>query len=256
MEPVKIVFSGLTGKTGRAVMRAAQKREDVKIIAGISRTKMDNIMAIGDTSFEEVRWLRYSQLTFPFLGAWDADVFIDFSHPSHLEEIVTLAAVLQKPLIIGTSDLNSTQLYMLKRFTPLIPIFLSGNFRFKVKRFADEAVRFAEIHDNLVLMEQHWQGQPLPSEAAKMIAACIESAHGKTIQIVNGSHYGAETLINEWILYGDDNINTQISCKTMGFDELADDILEIAKIMAKKPARKDGFYDLNNLWDDLVSRAL
>ncbi len=256
MEPVRIVFSGLTGRTGRAVMKAAQKREDVKVIAGISRMKMNNIAAIGDTSFEDMRWLRYSRLTFPFLGAWNADVFIDFSHPSRLEEVVTLAAVLQKPLIIGTSGLNSTQLYMLKRFTSLIPIFLGGNFRFKVKKFADEAVKFAEIHDNLVLMEQHWQGQPLPSEAAKMIGARIESAYNKTIQIVNGSHYSAETLINEWILYGDDDINTQISCKTIGFDELADDILEIAKVMTKKPAKKDGFYNLDNLWDDLVSRAL
>lgn len=46
-------------------------------------------------------------------------------------------------------------------------------------------------------------------------------------------------------------------CRTVGFGELAHDVLEIAKVMTTKPVKKDGtFYDLDELWDNLVSWAL
>ena len=47
-----------------------------------------------------------------------------------------------------------------------------------------------------------------------------------------------------------------LHCRTVGFDELAHDVLEIAKVMKKKPVKKGELYDLDELWDDLVSWVL
>lgn len=255
MATTKILLSGATGRTGREIIRQEAFVDDVKIAAGICRTKMTEIAAIGTTPVDHVKWFRYQDLglSFSMLHDFDdMDVLVDFSHRQHLAEITLLAVLLNKPLVVGTSTLSDTQVMELEHYSSAIPIFRGGNFRFGVKEFADQAVQFAREHDSLVLMEQHWQGQRLPSEAAVMIGRRIAVEAGKTIQIVNGAPYAADSLINEWILFGDDDPEVKLSYKTFGFDLLARNVLEIAKVMAKKPVKKSGgFYSLDEIWDDL-----
>ena len=48
----------------------------------------------------------------------------------------------------------------------------------------------------------------------------------------------------------------KVCCRTIGFDELAHDVLEIAKVMTDKPVKKDGsFYDLDESWDEIPAEA-
>lgn len=262
MEVTKILWSGLTGRTGFEAVKEARNMLDVDIVLGVSRRNMDSVIDIDGEKFEGVKWLSYDMDILWGNGLLEAvkkadiDVIVDFSHPDVFEKIVELAVRANVPLISGTSGLTDRQMAMLYDATNRIPVFRGGNFRFKVKKFIDEAVKIAKIHDGLVLCEEHWSGQPLPTEAAKELHRRVLSATGKDVQITNGAPFGAETLINQWTLYYDDSPDHNVVCRVSGFDELAEDILRIAKVMAKKPVKKGEFYDLDEIWDDLVSQVV
>ena len=263
----KILWSGLTGRTGREAIKQLTNVTDVEIVAGISRydydgkgLKIDAMKSSADGldsdksyDFSKIeKWYLYGNIANPLKEQPNGfDALVDFSDQSVFEKVVELAVRTHVPLISGTSDLSNRQMALLYDATNQIPIFRGGNFRFEVKRFADEAVEFAKTHDDLILIEQHWTGQPLPSEAAKMIGYRILQETDKLIQIVNGAPYTNKSLVNEWILCGDDSFEAKISCKVVGFDELAHDVLEIAKVIARMPVKKGEFYDLDEIWDEL-----
>ncbi len=127
---------------------------------------------------------------------------------------------------------------------------MPSNFRFKVKKFIDEAVKLAmATPGNLTLYENFYEGKSLPSETSKVIQRRISEATGKNIGVRSSATLGRKNLVCDWKI-GD------LHCRTVGFDELAHDVLEIAKVMAKKPVKKGELYDLDELWDDLVSWVL
>lgn len=267
MKTVKILWSGLTGHVGSAAMEQLKEVPEVEIVAGLSRLPLSdgNIVVDGitqnmdetstlNTRFMDIpKWYQYSELSVvngrkP--NADDFDVIVDFSHPDVFEKVVELAVRMNVPLISGTSSLSNRQIAMLYDATNRIPIFRGGNFRFKVKKFIDEAVKLAMITPgNLTLYENFYKGKSLPSETSKVVQRRISEAAGKNIDIKSSATLDRKSLVCDWRI-GD------LRCRTVGFDELAHDVLKITKVMAKKPVRPGKFYDLNELWDDLVSRAL
>lgn len=249
METTRILWSGLTGRTGREAIRIMRERDDVKIVSGICRMKMSGIAAINDLSLEGIKWFQYRDLSFSF-GTFanfrDIDVIVDFSRPEHLAEMVTLAVMLDKPLVVGTSISNVLQLMELEHYASAIPIFRGGSFRFKVKKFIDEAVELAmATPGNLTLYENFYEGKSLPSETSKVMRKRVQDATGKIIGVHSSATLDKTNLPCDWRI-GD------LHCRTVGFGELAHDVLEIAKVMAKKPVKKNGtFYDLDEIWEDL-----
>lgn len=81
-----------------------------------------------------------------------------------------------------------------------------------------------------------------------------ESAAGKTIEVRSSADLPKKDLPCEWRLAVGDNKNA-LAYRVTGFEELAHDVLEIAKVMAKKPLRPGEFYDLDGIWDDLESQV-
>ncbi len=180
----------------------------------------------------------------------EIDVIVDFSHPDAFDTVLELAVRTELPLVSGTSDLSNRQMAALYDATRAIPIFRGGNFRFKVKQFIDEAVKLAaSTSGDLTLCENFYVGKGLPSETSQVLQDRIYTATGKTIGVRSSATLDGNDLVCEWKI-GD------LCCRTVGFDELAHDVLEIAKVMATKPEKMGVFYNLDELWDDLVSWAL
>ena len=232
MEKVKVLWSGITGRTGKEAQKMAKLSDSVEIVAGICRS---------DSNF-----YNYDQLD---AITEDFDVIVDFSHKDSFDKILNYALKVKKPIIIGTAGLTDEQMKAFEDASNIIPVFRGGNFRFDVKKFIDSVVAYAKTCDKekLELIETHYKTKKVPSETAKVVVKRVLDETGKEMKIKSFLEY--DELINDWKV--DD-----LHCRVIGFKELAEDVLKIAVMMKdKKPT---GVYDLDRLFrekqlDDLYN---
>ena len=218
---VRILWSGITGRTGIEAYEIAKNSDQVKIVAGICRSNSN--------------FYNYDQLDDI---KEEYDIIVDFSHKDSFYKMLDFAIKVKKPIIIGTSGLDDDQLKAFEEASHIIPVFRGGNFRFEVKKFIDSVVEYAKTtdKDTLELIETHYKTKKIPSETAKVVAKRVLEETGKEVVIKSFLEY--DELINDWKV--DD-----LHCRVIGFKELAEDVLKIATMMKDKPA--DGLYDLDRL---------
>ncbi len=217
---VRILWSGITGRTGQEALKIAKENNEVEIVAGICRS--DN------------KYYTYDELD---KIKEEFDIIVDFSHKDSFNKILEYAIKVNKPLIIGTAGLTNEQMEAFEEASNVIPIFRGGNFRFDVKEFIDNVVEYAKTcNDKIELIETHYKTKKIPSETAKVIAKKVFEETGKKVIIKSFLEY--DELINDWKV-------ADLHCRVIGFKELAKDVLKIAVMMKRK--KPDGVYDLDRL---------
>ena len=221
MEKVKILWSGITGRTGREAIEIAKNSDTVEIVAGLSRSNTNYY------SYDELDKIKE-----------DFDVIVEFSHKDSFDKVLDFALKVKKPIVIGTAGLTEEQMKRFEEASNIIPVFRGGNFRFDVKKFIDEVVEYAKKSEkeSLDLIETHWKTKKVPSETAKVVAKRVLEETGKQVNIKSFLEY--DELINDWKI--DD-----LHCRVIGFKELAENVLEIARMMKGKTS--SGVYDLDRL---------
>ena len=223
MKKVRVLWSGITGRTGTLAREIAKNSDTVEIVAGICRN---------DSSF-----YNYDELD---NIKEDYDVIVDFSHKDSFDKVLEYALKVKKPIIIGTSGLSDEQMKSFEDASYIVPVFRGGNFRYEVKKFIDDVVEYAKTCDhNLELIETHYKTKKIPSETAKVVAKKVLDATGKVVTIKSFLEY--DDLINDWKV-------DHLHCRVVGFKELAEDVLKIAVLMKDK--KPDGVYDLDRLLDN------
>lgn len=245
-EPIRILWSGLTGKTGRAALKIARERPDVEIVAGLTRRDEAELASLnidGET-FDGINWCQYDESSLLVTDLGPFDVVVDFSHAQQLELVAGYASMVGKPLISGTAGLATAHLEALRQRTSYIPIFRGGNFQFAVKSFIDDAVAYGIDHPDEILIEAFFGGKIVPSETFQVIQRRIYEATGQTIGVQSSTPFARTSLVCDW-RFG------SLHCRTVGFENLANNILDIAKVMVTKPLAAGQFYDLDQLWPDL-----
>lgn len=221
MEKVKILWSGITGRTGREAIELAKNSDTVEITAGLSRSNENYY------NYDELDNIKE-----------DFDVIVDFSHKDSFDKVLDFALKVKKPIVIGTAGLTEEQMRRFEEASKIIPVFRGGNFRFDVKKFIDEVVEYAKKSEkeSFDLIETHYKTKKVPSETAKVVAKRVLDETGKQVNIKSLLEY--DELINDWKI--DD-----LRCRVIGFKELAENVLEIARMMKDKTA--SGVYDLDRL---------
>ncbi|MEE0683005.1 MAG: DUF5680 domain-containing protein [Bacilli bacterium] len=221
MEKVKILWSGITGRTGREAIELAKNSDTVEISAGLSRSNENYY------NYDELDNIKE-----------DFDVIVDFSHKDSFDKVLDFALKVKKPIVIGTAGLTEEQMKRFEEASKIIPVFRGGNFRFDVKKFIDEVVEYAKKSEkeSFDLIETHYKTKKVPSETAKVVAKRVLEETGKQVNIKSFLEY--DELINDWKI--DD-----LRCRVIGFKELAENVLEIARMMKDKTA--SGVYDLDRL---------
>lgn len=221
MEKVKILWSGITGRTGREAIELAKNSDTVEITAGLSRSNTNYY------NYDELDRIKE-----------DFDVIVDFSHKDSFDKVLEFALKVKKPIVIGTAGLTEKQMKRFEEASNIIPVFRGGNFRFDVKKFIDEVVEYAKKSEkeSFDLIETHYKTKKVPSETAKVVAKRVLEETGKQVNIKSFLEY--DELINDWKI--DD-----LRCRVIGFKELAENVLEIARMMKDKTA--SGVYDLDRL---------
>ncbi len=221
MEKVKILWSGITGRTGKEAVEIAKESGSVEISAGLSRSNENYY------NYDELDNIKE-----------DFDVIVDFSHKDSFDKVLDFALKVKKPIVIGTAGLTEEQMKRFEEASKIIPVFRGGNFRFDVKKFIDEVVEYAKKSEkeSFDLIETHYKTKKVPSETAKVVAKRVLEETGKQVNIKSFLEY--DELINDWKI--DD-----LRCRVIGFKELAENVLEIARMMKDKTA--SGVYDLDRL---------
>lgn len=221
MEKVKILWSGITGRTGKEAVEIAKESGSVEISAGLSRNNENYY------SYDELDNIKE-----------DFDVIVDFSHKDSFDKVLDFALKVKKPIVIGTAGLTEEQMKRFEEASKIIPVFRGGNFRFDVKKFIDEVVEYAKKSEkeSFNLIETHYKTKKVPSETAKVVVKRVLDETGKQVNI--NSYLEYDELINDWKV---DNLE----CRVVGFKELAENVLEIARMMKDKTP--SGVYDLDRL---------
>lgn len=221
MEKVKLLWSGITGRTGKEAVEIAKESGSVEISAGLSRSNENYY------NYDELDNIKE-----------DFDVIVDFSHKDSFDKVLDFALKVKKPIVIGTAGLTEEQMKRFEEASKIIPVFRGGNFRFDVKKFIDEVVEYAKKSEkeSFDLIETHYKTKKVPSETAKVVAKRVLDETGKQVNIKSLLEY--DELINDWKI--DD-----LRCRVIGFKELAENVLEIARMMKDKTA--SGVYDLDRL---------
>jgi len=163
---IKVIMHGYNGRMGRVIHENAEKNA-VEIVAGIDLFPAEN------NKFPVFKNIKDCDV--------EADVIIDFSHPSAFEDLTGYAAEHKLPLVMCTTGLSEEQMEKLRSETAgEIPVFFSANMSLGVNLLIDlvkKAARFLEGNFDIEIIEKHHnQKLDAPSGTALAIADGINSA--------------------------------------------------------------------------------
>lgn len=158
-----IILSGCCGKMGRVITSSVAKRDDCRIVAGVD-------LATDDT------------LGYPVYERFDlinekADVIIDFSHPSVLEDLLSFAKLRGLPVVLATTGFSASQTETIKAAASNIPLFFTFNMSLGINLLVALSKKAAAILDgnfDIEIVEKHHnQKIDAPSGTAIMLAEAI-----------------------------------------------------------------------------------
>ena len=160
----RIILSGAFGKMGKAITSCVDSRTDCEIAVGVD-------VANGDSDFPVYH--SFNEIPEDVI----ADVIVDFSHPSALEDLLKYALNKKLPAVIATTGLNNQQITMINTASESIPVFFSANMSVGISLISELAKKAAKILQNdfdIEIVEMHHnQKIDAPSGTALMLADSI-----------------------------------------------------------------------------------
>jgi 4-hydroxy-tetrahydrodipicolinate reductase len=161
---IRIILSGCNGHMGAVISHCARERGDV-VVAGIDPNTQS----------------REDYPVFPNADqcAAQADVIIDFSHPSALEGLLALSRRTGIPLVLATTGMSPQQIETIHQASAHIPVFFTANMSLGINlltELAKTAVRVLGSRFDIEIIEKHHNRKlDAPSGTALMLADAIAS---------------------------------------------------------------------------------
>lgn len=160
---IRLIVCGCNGKMGRAVTACVKERCDCEIVAGFDRNTESNA--------------GYPVYANPANCDAEADVLIDFSHPSALSGVLAYAKEHRIPAVIATTGLSAEDLLTVQDAAKQVAIFSSANMSLGVSLLAELAKKAAAILGNSfdveIIEKHHNQKIDAPSGTALMLAEAV-----------------------------------------------------------------------------------
>ncbi len=248
---IKAILVGASGKMGGNITSCAQNDSQIKIVAGIDKFNSGRDYPIFN-SFSDVNV--------------DADIIIDFSHISLLDDILDYAKEKNMPVVLATTGYSEAQIEKIKEYSKIIPIFFTFNMSIGVNLLCSLAKKAAKIlgddFDIEIIEKHHNQKIDAPSGTAIMLANAINDELGDNLNYEYDRHSKRNkrpkneigihsvrggTIVGEHdVIYaGRDEVIT-LSHQALSKEVFAVGALRAAKFLSGKPA---GLYDMNNIMD-------
>lgn len=160
---LKVIVNGCLGKMGKVLARCVQEDNELELVCGVSFNPIESPDYKIYSKMADVEEV--------------ADVIIDFSHHSTLDDVLSFALKTKTPLVIATTGYNDEELSKIKEASKVIPIFLSFNMSLGVNvllKLVKEATKVLEGFDIEVIEKHHNKKVDAPSGTAVMIANAVK----------------------------------------------------------------------------------
>lgn len=247
----KIILSGCLGRMGKAITEIVKNTDDAEIVCGFD-------IASGECGYPVYN--SYENVDV------DADVIIDFSHPSNFENIINFAKSKALPIVMATTGLSDEQRVALKEASEEIPVFFSANMSLGINlliKLAQMATKVLESDFDIEIVEKHHNKKlDAPSGTALAIADAIDEVMTDDANYIYerqsvrkqrekqdiGIHaIRGGTIVGEHdvIFAGPDEVIT-LSHHAASREVFAQGAVKAGIFMKGKPA---GFYTMNDLFE-------
>ena len=244
---LKVIINGYSGTMGKVLTKCVNEDKDLQLVCGASKDELD-VPFKTYHKMSEVEEL--------------ADVIIDFSHHSTIEDTLNYATKTKTPLVIATTGFNDEELGKIKEASNIIPIFHSSNMSLGVNvliKLVKEAAKALNKFDIEIIEKHHNKKVDSPSGTAVMIANAVKEIreqsefiygrHGRTgkrqqnevgIHAVRGG-----TIVGEHsaIFAGNDEI-LEINHSARSKNVFAEGAIAAAKYLVNQ---EPGFYNMDDM---------
>lgn len=244
---LRVIISGYSGSMGKVLTKCANEDSELEIVCGSSKDDLD-VPFKTYHKMSEVEEL--------------ADVIIDFSHHSTIDDTLSYAIKTKTPIVIATTGFNDEELEKIKESSNIIPIFHSSNMSLGVNvlvKLVKEAAKSLNGFDIEIIEKHHNKKLDAPSGTAVMIANGVKEVlpdseyiygrHGRSdkrssneigIHAIRGG-----TIVGEHttIFAGHDEV-VEIKHSAQSKDIFAKGAIAAAKFLVKQEA---GYYNMNNM---------
>lgn len=245
---IKVIVNGALGKMGKVLTRCVQEDRNLELVCGVS-------LPTG----EETSYKLYSKMS---EIKESADVIIDFSHFSALDDVLAYATTSKTPLVIATTGFTKEQLEKIQEASKIIPVFHSSNMSLGVNvllKLVKEAAKALQGFDIEIIEKHHNKKVDAPSGTAIMVANAIKEVlpestynygrHGRDAKRVEGEigihaiRGGTIVGEHEAIFAGLDE-EVMISHRAQSKDIFANGSIAAAKYLVGK---EPGYYNMDNM---------
>lgn len=246
---LRVIINGYSGSMGKVLTKCVNEDSELQLVCGVSKDNLD----VPFKTYHKMSDVEES-----------ADVIIDFSHHSTIDNVLGYATKTKTPLVIATTGFNEDELGKIKEASSTIPIFHSSNMSLGVNvlvKLVKEAAKALNGFDIEIIEKHHNKKLDAPSGTAVMIAngikevlpdtECIYGRYGRSekrssnevgIHAIRGG-----TIVGEHtaIFAGHDEI-VEIKHTAQSKDIFAKGAIAAAKFLV---SQKAGYYNMNNILD-------
>lgn len=175
---VKIILNGCFGRMGKVITEIVKENNECEIIAGVD-------------AFSQ------GQSDFPVYKNIDdvkekADVIIDFSNPSALDDLLNFATNNKSAIVLATTGYNDEQISKIKEYSKKIPVFFTFNMSLGINLLTALSKKAASILGNdfdiEIIEKHHNQKLDAPSGTALMLANSINEVFDDSLQYEYDRH--------------------------------------------------------------------
>ncbi|MBE6739036.1 MAG: 4-hydroxy-tetrahydrodipicolinate reductase [Ruminococcaceae bacterium] len=175
---VKIILNGCFGRMGKVITEIVKENNECEIVAGVD-------------AFSQ------GQSDFPIYKNIDdvkekADVIIDFSNPSALDNLLNFATNNKSAIVLATTGYNDEQISKIKEYSKKIPVFFTFNMSLGINLLTALAKKAASILGNdfdiEIIEKHHNQKLDAPSGTALMLANSINEVFDDSLQYEYDRH--------------------------------------------------------------------
>ena len=243
-----IILSGANGKMGKVITAMVAENDDLNIVCGFDVNTESNTFPV---------------YTNPVEYTGEADVIIDFSHPSAFENLTEYALQRKLPIIMCTTGLSSVQLKKLEEMSKEIPVFFSANMSLGINLLIQLAKKATEIlngFDIEIVERHHNQKIDAPSGTALAIADAINESMVSDAEYVYDRHSkrckrskneigihavrGGTIVGDHSVIFAGKDEVIELNHSAHSKEVFASGALAAARFMKGKPA---GFYNMTDL---------
>ncbi len=174
----RVILSGCNGVMGREISACIKERKDCTVVAGIDlHIDLPNDFPV---------FVKPAEIT------CEADVVIDFSHPSVLSPLLEYAIKMHLPVVLCTTGYSKEQVEELKKASESIPVFYSRNMSLGINLLIELSKKAALVlgdqFDIEIIEKHHNQKIDAPSGTALMIADHISQVVPEEMHYVYDRH--------------------------------------------------------------------